>query len=389
MDALKAKPTTTDPGAQLWLQDPDPVLGLRVWGTNDEHPFPQRFLTRQIDRVWLGRDPAGPDASPDEVLGFDHPSLSRRHAAIEWRGGDLVVIDQHSKNGTIWSGGAVHGILRLVSGMRVSFGAIETVAYSVRKQGIRAGYQRFLGYGDAHQLGVDRLQHGAIQRDHLALIGPAGSGARALARYVHDSSPGSTWPFETPKKLPTKADLAGQRELVASAAYGTLVLDATGRKRLRAENLPRLFEFIAQNAFHVRLVVLLEQDAKPGLTLEHLVGPQVRDRIAVIPIPALAERVGELQKLLPDTIQHHSRRARAVGSIVTPDDHATLAACITGPRRGQARIETFDDLEEVVERLVVLRKEGSTHKAEAVLGWSYGAMSRWAAKYGFRVAKPG
>jgi len=38
---------------------------------------------------------------------------------------------------------------------------------------------------------------------------------------------------------------------------------------------------------------------------------------------------------------------------------------------------------------VVLRKEGSTHKAEAVLGWSYGAMSRWAAKYGFRVAKPG
>lgn len=372
-----APSTTTDPGARIWFASRDVVSGLRVWGTNVEHDFP----VGGFDRIWIGQDPAGPGAR--HVLRIDHPTVSRRHATIEWRGPHLVVVDQGSKNGTR-SEGQTQGIFELLPGAVVSFGAVDTVAYSPHTQRIRAGFRRFLGYSDAAQLDIERLQHGAARRQHVALIGPAGSGGRALARFLHDSLPANAWPFVTPEHLPDVGDRAGQRALVASAAYGTLVLDA-GRRGVRYDKLPHVFDAIASNAYHVRLVVL----ATPTSSLEHIVGEKVRSDLLMVRLPSLEARRGELQILLADTVTYHCQTQGAAGNVLHPTDLDELAARIGDPRRGRRQMTTWDELEETVSRLVAIRKNGSARAAEVQLGMSVGSLSKWAAKHGWSLNRPG
>ncbi len=371
-------PTVTDPGSSAWLNR-DSVIGLRLWGTNVEHDFP----VPAFKRIWIGKEPEGDDV--DHVIRINHETVSRKHATIEWSGPHLVVVDQGSKNGT-FSSGEPQGMFELVAGAVVRFGAVDMVAYNTRTQKIRAELRRFLGYNNAAQPDVERVQHGAMHRDHFALVGDSGSGGLALARFIHETAT-PTWPFIVPTELPGADDLSGQRALVASAGYGTLVLDA-GRRGVRAEKLPRVFELIASNDFHVRLVVL----AGPNINLENVVGDSVRSMVKVVPLPALEGRTDELPFLLSDTIKQHCAVHGVASGQVHPDDVAMVTACITGAagvRRARARIETFDELAEVIERLVVLRSEGSATKAEDALGLSHGAMSKWATKYGIELAAPG
>lgn len=374
----KGQQTATDPGSQLWINR-DGVTGLRVRGSNVEHDFP----VHGFDRIWIGSDPAGPDAR--HILKIAHPSVSRRHATIEWRGPHLVVVDQGSKNGTR-SNNQAQGIFELTPGARVAFGEVEFVAYNARTQRVRAGYRRFLGYGPEAQGAIERLQELATQREHLALVGESGSGGPALARYIHTSSPANTWPFVHEPTLPAPTDRSGQRTLVASAAYGTLVLD-THHRGVRFENVRHLCDAIASNAYHVRLIVL----TRPSVTLEHLVGDALGKPLHVFALPPLSARLGELQRLLPDTIEHHCIQQGAAGDVLSADDVAELSARITETRRGRRKIETWDEFEENVARLVALRRCGnSASAAEQSLGMSRGSFSKWASKYGWPLnPRPG
>ena len=219
-------------------------------------------------------------------------------------------------------------------------------------------------------------------RHHVALVGPPGCGAHALARFIHETTPTRTWPYVVPEKIPA-GDTNAQRALVAKAAYGTLVLDASNRA-VRAEKLPRLFELIADNAYHVRLVVI----AAAGTTLEPIVGERVRSLLDVVTVPALEARRGELPILLPETIAHHCAQHGATSDMLGAADLATLEALAVG--KGRVRITGHDELEEVVGRLVVLRKHVSASEAERELGMkSRGALSKWAAKYGIALNAPG
>jgi predicted component of type VI protein secretion system len=75
----------------------------------------------RAERVLLGRDPAA-----DVVL--NDPSISRRHAVIERRGGFWVVLDQQSANGT-WIDGRRVTEAALETGQRLRLGVVEfTVA---------------------------------------------------------------------------------------------------------------------------------------------------------------------------------------------------------------------------------------------------------------------
>lgn len=375
--------TSTDPSLKGWVVG-DHVSGLRIWGTNVEHDFPEPFLGRAVESISIGKE-----AGTEPWIRLDHESVSRRHATIEWRGPHMVVIDQGSKNGTRGGADPTTGlrgdrqaIFQLVPGAVVSFGSVDTVAFSPRMQKIRAGYRRLLGYGAAAQADIERVQHGAMHRHHLALVGPTGGVGAAVARLVHETTPTSTWPFVVPDELPG-GDRAQQRALAARAAYGTLVLDASHRA-VRVEKLPRLFDLIADNAFHLRLVLL----AEPGTNLEHIVGERVRSLLDVISVPPLESRRHELQLLLSDTVAYHCARAGAASEVLRPEDLVLIEALAAGKgrRRGVDHIE----LEEVVERLVFIRKHNSASEAERALGLkSRGALSKWAGKYGVSLPAPG
>jgi len=365
--------TSTSPGAQLAIQR-DAVTGLRVWGTNVEHDFPPGF-----DRIWVGKDPQGADVR--HVIRIDHPSVSRRHAKIEWRGPHLVVEDQASKNGTSVDGKA-QAIFELVPEARVRFGDVVTVAYNERTQRVRAGLRRFLGYGDAAQLAIEQLQYGAANRHAIALVGSShGSAGQALAKYLHDSMPANAWPYLAPSTLPAADDCAGQRALVASAAYGTLVLDLH-KRGTRYERIRHVCEAIATNAYHVRLVVII----KPKVILEHVVGDAVRSAIHVIHLPPLVSRGAEAQRLIEDTIKHHAAQQGAAAQVLDDGDRAEIGARISDPRH-RRHIETWQDLEDTIQRLIAIRKGGSARAAELAWGLSPGALAKWAAKYGWSTKR--
>lgn len=370
--------TATDPSARLWSVQ-DVVTGLRVWGTTIEHDFPAAFLDRLVPRILIGKDAVPGDAEP--CIRIDHESVSRRHATIEWRGPHLIVTDQGSKNGTR-SEGQPQGIFQLLAGSVITFGAIHMVAYSARTQKIRAGFQRYLGYGPGAQGDIERIQHAAVTRRHIALIGPVGSGAHGIARYLHETAPTSTWPLVVPDVVPVD-DPQAQRALVAKAAYGTLVLDAH-RRGVRIEKLPRLFELIATNAYHVRLVVI----ATPELTLEHIVGDRMRGLLDVVPVPSLDSRRAELPRLLSETIAHLCPRYGAATELLGSADLAFIDALARG--KGRVQLQGLDELEEVITRLAVLRKHKNAAHAEVDLGLkSRGALSKWASKYGVSMNPPG
>jgi pSer/pThr/pTyr-binding forkhead associated (FHA) protein len=58
-------------------------------------------------------------------LQLDHESVSRRHAAFHGLGGELVVEDLQSRNGTFVNGQPTAGRVRIVVGDRISLGSCE------------------------------------------------------------------------------------------------------------------------------------------------------------------------------------------------------------------------------------------------------------------------
>jgi DNA-binding CsgD family transcriptional regulator len=61
----------------------------------------------------------------DADLQLDHDSVSRRHAAFRGAGGELLVEDLHSRNGTFVNGQPISGRVRVVVGDRIALGSCE------------------------------------------------------------------------------------------------------------------------------------------------------------------------------------------------------------------------------------------------------------------------
>lgn len=357
---------------QAWAAaNREAVLGLRVWGSNVEHHFPPAF-----DRLWIGSNPAGPDVPEGHVIRIQHPSVSRRHATVERHGPHIVVVDQDSKNGTYCDERA-QGVFELTPGAVLHFGQVRVVAFNARTQLVRAVLRRHLGYHEPVQPMIEALQHTALQRQPFVFVGGVGSGALAFARQLHVTLPANAWPFVEPMAAPT--DLAGQRALVASAAYGTLAIDSERKGFGSYERLRGLYDAIASNAYHVRLVVAI----RPEHRIEHVIGADLRSRVQIVDLPPLRSRLPELPLLLEDTITYHLHAQGIPGNVFAPTDRDELVARITETRRGRPKIETWEQFEENVARLLAVRAAGSLNRAAAHLGLTPGTLSKWASKYGW------
>ena len=66
----------------------------------------------------------GRQAMPGQVV-LDHPNVSRRHAAFEVAGGNIVLRDLGGANGTYVNGARLRGARSLVSGDRIDIGPFE------------------------------------------------------------------------------------------------------------------------------------------------------------------------------------------------------------------------------------------------------------------------
>jgi len=90
--------------------------------------------------------------------------------------------------------------------------------------------------------------------------------------------------------------------------------------------------------------------------------------------------------VVADVVRQHCVGQGAAGDVVRAHDYVRLETVATDGRL--TLIRTHDELDDVVARLVTIRKASSANEAERQLGLSRGAPSKWASKYGFALAPP-
>lgn len=340
---------------QSWILD-DPVMGFRIAGTSLEFLLPGRD-------VWaVGRVAAPSEGGVGSII-IDSPHVSERHCTIEHRHGRWIVFDQDSRNG-IYLGDERRTMIELVPGLAFRIASIPCVAFSEAGRRGRATLQRYLGFADAFQLGVEAALRLASERRHVALVEPPGGAALAVARVLHDASPRATWPFEVVTEIGGERE---QRKLMDRAACGTVVFRA---EHLPSERTP-LLRWFAGWTYNVRLIVL----TPPGKRLAPVLGEDLLRATSVIPIPTLAERAGEIPALAAQLAHDVCVRLGRMDLGLTRDDLAAIAR-LSWPGN-------YEELRDYVERLIALRAhDGRVRPAARWLDTAHGTLLAWKKKYG-------
>src|SRR3984885_4013364 len=129
----------------------------------------------------------GRQAMPGQVV-LDHPNVSRRHAAFEVAGSNIVLRDLGGANGTYVNGTRLRGARSLVSGDRIDIGPFElTFDGTALTRVWRVGNVELLVRGVSYDVPDEvsqRILHNANLRigpsEFVAIIGANGSGKSTL-----------------------------------------------------------------------------------------------------------------------------------------------------------------------------------------------------------------
>jgi hypothetical protein len=342
--------TVTAPEGERPAWVADPVGGLRIRNTLIEYELP----------TWRRETTIGRDKTCDIVLAS--AAVSALHCSIERQaGGASIAHDRGSKNG-ILTDGAHRRIFELTPGTLFMAGNVPLVAFSAGMQRVRERVQRYLGYDEAQQRGVEDALDATGRRRHVLLRTAAGGQAERLARLIHDAGPGARQPFQVAAEIPEKR--GGQRALFSAAANGTLMVGV--------DELPRdlvvFRECLRSESFNVRVVATGSDPARAlgGELVEGLGAGHA----ASVRMPALAERSdADRLRLIEVVSSEISARIGAVG--LSPVAYLPGLISADGPA-------TLDELEIDIERLLTLEREGGNQRAAARI---LGIDRRWFKRY--------
>jgi hypothetical protein len=328
----------------------DPVVGLRVRNTLTEYELP----------LWRTETTVGRDPRCDIVIESD--AVSAVHCAIERGGGGACVVhDRGSKNGILTDGGH-RRVFDLPAGSLFMVGNCPLVAFSASMQQVRTQLQRYLGYDERHQQGVENALEAAGQRRHVMLVEPPGGQADRVARLLHAAGPGARQPLQVADRIP--ASRTAQGALVRAAKHGTLVV--------RVDDAPEDLTALSEQAALHNVRVMVIGPRADGSLLELLVDGAPGRRPVLVRIPPVAERPE------PD-------RMRLL-SIVTEEIGRRLGVAEIGVDAYPGLLhhdwpDNLDELDQAIEWLLVVRQQGSQRKAAAALGLKWGAFNRWIRKF--------
>jgi DNA-binding NtrC family response regulator len=148
--------------------------------------------------------------SPHAHLRLDDPYVSGEHLAVELQGGQVIVHDLASKNGTYVAGTRIDGA-RLSPGSQLRLG---TTTLELRTHRPGRGFHRLIGQSPALCKAIATARRAARSDCRVLILGETGTGKELLARAIHESSPRAGGPFVALNcgALP--------RELVASELFG-------------------------------------------------------------------------------------------------------------------------------------------------------------------------
>lgn len=325
-----------------WAID-DPVTQLRIRG--DERAFELSLA-----------EPRGPlvvGSSDDCDLMLRDPTgcVSRHHAHLVRERAAWILQDQGSTNG-IRQDGERRLAIQLAPGVEIEIGGIKLIAESHRLRSLRGYLSRVVGWDHARledvDHGIQAIRAMATRRAALVLCG-AGELGR-IAERLHQLALGPERPY-----IACGRD---DSEKVDAANRGTFCFVD--------DRLPDDFAEIAArvtaSGAKSRLVVCSPSREDATEAMMQLA------RCAVLELPDLATRPGEIERLI---------RAYAEDAV------AALGAPGNGFREHemvwlrQLPLATLEEVEEVTFRLVALRNWNVRGGAQR-LGISHVALSRWA-----------
>ena len=337
------------PALALVPRDPICTLRFRDWDG------PAIDLSPAQSRLVIGSAPTCDVIVPPDLAA----AVSPQHAAMERTGTGFLVRDLSSKNGTYASPRAPRRELVAVEpgdtfwianvGVTVTDGTLDV---------LRAHLLCHVGLDDT--AAVDQAMEDIASGAPLLLRGPIGTGARRLARLIHDTSPQRANPH-----IVGAAPVC----LLAHAQGATVYLDLSALPPLLSHYAARLLA--PSSGLRVIFAAL---DERRALThLDHL-----RDRVRTVPLAPLAQRRDEVPYLMQlhwATALRSSRRVDELGP-------AGLRALIS-----HAWPRNLDELFAQSVRLHALLEHGSVRLAAAALGVTRQTLDDHLARLGFSMSR--
>jgi hypothetical protein len=332
----------TTPFGMSWAID-DPVIRFRVLGTE------RVYNLAASDRWMIG-------SAPDCSLRLDDPSgRTSSHHAIASRDGEIWTLhDQRSTNG-LRVNGETRRTFQLTPCDEIKIGGITLLAESHRSITLLELVRQCLGWSISRLPEADRALRDIRDTAHLraALILRGMSSLSGVARRLHRIILGDQQPFVV--LGPCDDGMEGADR----ARNGTLCVDASG--------LPRDFRLMLASIraldMRARLVICAESpEAVTGITT-------MISRIVTISLPRFDERpADEIERLLEVCATDAAEELGAPHPGLRPCDPTLVR--LSG-------VSSFDEMEYIARRLVVLRNYGVAHGADR-LNITHGALSRWA-----------
>ena len=337
----------------LRLVGPGPVVALRVVGTEVELRLPlgQRTFT-------LGASSACDLVIPRTVS----RKVSALHATVgRLADGRLVVADQGSKNGTFPAAGAPRATaFEVTVGQRFEVGDVALLAVDDHLQQLRRPAAWTLGL--AATAAVDAALEVIAHDLPLALVGPPGTDALALARQIHATSAHR-------QHFCLELVQPGTAPALEHAVGGTVIIDLAAVGKVTKRTVEAVLDRDREGPRRGLRAIFLATSTR------QLVGALdvLRDEVEAVAVPALAARGADVPALLAHVWLHELETRRRVEELGS----AAVAALQTA-----AWPRNLDSLREVAPRLLALVEHGSVRAAAAALGMSRQALANALARVG-------
>jgi DNA-binding NtrC family response regulator len=277
------------------------------------------FALQAQPRRWL----LGSGPNCDFVV--DDPYVSTAHCVLERRpGGEVVVRDRRSRNGTLIDGNAVEAA-ELPVGARLAVGRTTLLAVAAPDARSSGALGAMRGRDPAFRATVDQALKAALTDCNVLIVGETGTGKDLLARVIHEASRRAADPFVAvncggiPREL-IGSELFGHEKGAFTGAHadregyfveaggGTLFLDEIGE--LPIELQPHLLRVLesrkvrriggaSERGVDVRIIAATNR-------LEHLGTDASKLRLdlyhrlatVVLVLPPLRERMTDLSELV-------------------------------------------------------------------------------------------
>lgn len=208
-----------------------------------------------------------------DLVQFDHPNVSRRHAAVEARGAEVRIRDLGSTNGTFVNGSPIDRPTTLRPGDRVDIGPFElTFTGTTFEREERTGNVSLVGRnltrtvrsanGSATLTILNDASVVIEPREFVCIIGPSGSGKSTLMNALSGREPATSGQvlvndlafYANFEVLKQSMAMVPQYNVLHEALTLRQALDYTGRLRLPTDLAPEArAELIAQVARSVEL----------------------------------------------------------------------------------------------------------------------------------------